>query len=93
MSIALYREAGIRSVEIGGVMFGKMNPKTGRETYPKLELVRLAIPRRVYTASHLDYVAEAIIAVYEKRDRVKGMRIVEQPKHLRHFSARLEELD
>jgi tyrosine phenol-lyase len=92
LTIALYREAGIRSVEIGGVMFGKMDPKNGRETYPKLEMVRLAIPRRVYTASHLDYVAEAIIAVYKKRDRVKGMRIVEQPKHLRHFSATLEEL-
>jgi tryptophanase len=92
LTIALYRQAGIRSVEIGGVMFGKMNPKTGRETYPRLELVRLAIPRRVYTVSHLEYTAEAIIAVYGKRDRVKGMRIVEQPKHLRHFSATLEEL-
>ena len=69
-----------------------MDPKTGRETYPKLELVRLAIPRRVYTVSHLEYVAEAISAVYGKRDRVKGMRIVEQPKHLRHFSATLEEI-
>jgi len=92
LSIALYREAGIRSVEIGGVMFGKMNPKTGREAYPKLELVRLAIPRRVYTASHLDFVADALISLYKKRDRVKGMRIVEQPKHLRHFSATLAEI-
>jgi len=92
LSIAIYREAGIRSVEIGGVMFGKLDPETGLETYPKLELVRLAVPRRVYTASHLDYIAEALIAVYKNRDRVKGMRIVEQPKHLRHFSARLEEL-
>jgi tyrosine phenol-lyase len=93
LTVALYREAGIRSVEIGGVMFGKMDPKTGRETYPRLEMVRLAIPRRVYTVSHLDFIAEALAAVYAKRDRVKGMRIVEQPKHLRHFSARLEELD
>jgi tryptophanase len=73
-------------------MFGKMDPKTGREMYPKLELVRLAIPRRVYAVSHLDYVAEAISAVYGKHDRIKGTGIVEQPKHLRHFSATLEEL-
>jgi tyrosine phenol-lyase len=92
LTIALYRQAGIRAVEIGGVMFGKIDPKTGLETYPKLELVRLAIPRRVYTASHLDVVAEALVEVHRRRDRIKGMRIVEQPKHLRHFSARLEEL-
>jgi len=92
LSVALYREAGIRSVEIGGVMFGKPDPKTGRETYPLLEMVRLAIPRRVYTVSHLEVVADALIALYEKRDSIRGFRIVEAPPHLRHFTARLEEI-
>jgi tryptophanase len=91
LSVALYREAGIRAVEIGGVMFGKRNPRTGRETYPALEMVRLAIPRRVYSASHLEFVAEALISLHRKRDAIKGFRIVEQAPHLRHFTARLEE--
>jgi tryptophanase len=92
LSVALYREAGIRAVEIGGVMFGKKNPRTGREVFPRLEMVRLAIPRRVYTASHLDVVADALISLYGKREAIKGFRIVEQPPHLRHFTARLEEI-
>lgn len=92
LSVALYREAGIRSVEIGGVMFGKKDPKTGRESYPVLEMVRLAVPRRVYTVSHLEVVADALIALYQKRDLIRGFRIVEEPPHLRHFTARLEEI-
>jgi tryptophanase len=92
LSVALYREAGVRSVEIGGVMFGKKDPRTGRETYPLLEMVRLAVPRRVYTVSHLEVVADALIALYEKRDSIRGFRIVEEPPHLRHFTARLEEI-
>ncbi|MGA2588093.1 MAG: tryptophanase [Candidatus Aminicenantales bacterium] len=92
LSVALYREAGIRAVEIGGVMFGKKDPRTGQEVFPRLEMVRLAIPRRVYTASHLDVVADALISLYGKRDAIKGFRIVEQPPHLRHFTARLEEI-
>jgi len=68
------------------------NPKTGREVYPELEMVRLAIPRRVYTASHLEAVADALIALYKKRDAVKGFKIVEQTLHLRHFTIRMEEL-
>jgi len=92
LSVALYREAGIRAVEIGAVMFGKRDPKTGREIYPELEMVRLAIPRRVYTASHLEAVADALAAVLKKRDAVKGFKIVWQTPHLRHFTARLEEL-
>jgi tyrosine phenol-lyase len=92
LTVALYREAGIRSVEIGGVMFGKTDPRTGREIFPALEMVRLAIPRRVYSASHLEFVAESLISLYKKRDAIKGLRIVEQAPHLRHFTARLEEV-
>jgi len=85
--IELYRHGGIRSVEIGSVMFGRHDPATGEETLHDSELVRLAIPRRVYTKSHIDYVVEAIAEVYECRDALAGVRIVEQPRALRHFSA------
>ena len=92
LTIALYREAGIRSVEIGGVMFGKKDARTGREVYPPLEMVRLAVPRRVYTASHLHAVAEAFERVAKGRDKIRGFRIVRQSPRLRHFTARLEEV-
>jgi tryptophanase len=92
LTVALYREAGIRAVEIGGVMFAKKDKKTGREVFPKLELVRLAIPRRVYTSAHLDYVAEAIIELYKNRDKIRGLRIVRESPYLRHFTAQLEEV-
>jgi tryptophanase len=87
---ALYLEAGVRCCEIGTVMFG-MHPD-GSETPAAMDLVRLAIPRRVYTQSHIDYVAEAVIAVYEGRERLHGYRIAEQPKALRHFTARFTPL-
>ena len=93
LTVALYRESGIRAVEIGGVMFGRKNPKTGREVFPELELVRLAIPRRVYTASHLIFVAEALAAIARKPERVKGIRVIEEPRFLRHFTARFEEIE
>jgi tryptophanase len=92
LTIALYREAGIRTVGIGGVMFGKKDEKTGKESFPKLELVRLAIPRRVYTLSHFNFIADAVIQTYKKRDQVKGVRIAHQAPHLRHFTARMEEI-
>ncbi|HHN77984.1 MAG TPA: tryptophanase [Phycisphaerales bacterium] len=82
----LYREGGIRSCEIGSVMFG------GEGGPPPMELVRLAIPRRVYTQSHIDYVAEVFIALKEKAGALRGMRIVEQPPALRHFTAKFEEI-
>jgi tryptophanase len=88
--VELYRHGGIRSVEIGSVMFGKMDPESGEESYAAFELVRLAIPRRVYTKSQIDYVVESIIEVHRARKRVRGVRIVEQPSTLRHFSARFE---
>jgi len=72
LTVALYRQAGIRTSEIGAVMFAKKDPKTGREIFPQLELVRLAIPRRVYTSAQIEYVAEAIIRHYEKRDGKSG---------------------
>jgi tryptophanase len=87
---ALYVEAGIRGVEIGTVMFGK-HPD-GSESPATMDLVRLAIPRRVYTQSHIDFVAEAVIFVAGMRERLRGYRIAEAPQVLRHFTARFEPL-
>ncbi len=89
---ALYRHAGIRSVEIGRVMFGGIDPVTGKAGEAPMELVRLAIPRRVYTQSHIDYVVEACIELYQQRDAIRGLRIVEEPPALRHFTAKLAEI-
>jgi len=86
---SLYIEGGIRSVEIGSVMFGKYD-KQGNFVPPPMELVRLAIPRRVYTQSHIDYVSEVIIDVYKKRDTLKGYKIVYEAPMLRHFTAKFE---
>jgi tryptophanase len=86
----LYLEGGIRAVEIGSVMFASKDEQTGEWMYPELELVRLAIPRRVYTQTHLDYVADVIIELYHKRDSIRGMRYTYEPPFLRHFTARFE---
>jgi tryptophanase len=83
LAVELYRHAGIRSVEIGSVMFGEN---------AKHELLRLAIPRRVYTQSHIDYVVEAILEVNERRQRIRGLTIESEPPFLRHFSARFRQL-
>lgn len=88
---ALYVEGGIRGVEIGSFMFGKYDDKGDLIAAP-MELVRLAIPRRVYTQSHIDYVAEVIIEVFEKRQELKGLKIVEEAPLLRHFTAKLKPL-
>jgi tryptophanase len=90
--VELYREAGIRAVEIGTVMFGRRTPETGEEIPGPMELVRLAIPRRVYTQSHIDYVVEAILQVWARRETVSGYRFTEQAPVLRHFTARFEEV-
>lgn len=92
LTCELYLQGGIRGCEIGSVMFSVPNPVTGEITYPKLEMVRLAIPRRVYTQSHLDYVADMIIKIAEKADTLRGYKITYQPKLLRHFTARFEPL-
>lgn len=86
----LYLAGGIRGVEIGSVMFGKPDPATGKEIPATNELVRLALPRRVYTQSHVNYVSEVIAQVFAKRDSAKGMRIIQQPDFLRHFTAHFE---
>ena len=88
---ALYLHGGIRSVEIGSLMFGKYDDN--KQLIPaQLELVRLAIPRRVYTQSHIDYVAEVVIEVFNARDKIKGLSIVEEAAMLRHFTAKLKQL-
>ena len=90
VAIALYLLGGVRACEIGTLMFGRRDPETGEETAGPRELVRLAIPRRVYTQTHMDYVIEVVIKAYEERESLPAYRIVEQPPFLRHFSAKLE---
>jgi tryptophanase len=88
LSLILYLEGGVRSVEIGSVMFG--HQPDGSEKPAAMELVRLAFPRRVYTQSHVDYLAEVILYVNEIKERIRGVRLVNAPETLRHFTARLE---
>ncbi len=92
LSCELYLEGGIRGVEIGSVAFAREDPETGEMIYPALELVRLAIPRRVYTQAHLDYVVEVCRRIYERRERIRGLRYTYAPPLLRHFTARFEPL-
>ncbi len=92
LAVALYRDYGIRGVEIGTVMFGRTDPATGRTIHPELEMVRLAIPRRVYTNMQITYVAESIIELYQRRDAIAGLRMTYETPVLRHFTCRFEEL-
>jgi tyrosine phenol-lyase len=92
LTVALYVEGGIRGVEIGSVMFGHKDAKTGEDIFPSLELVRLAIPRRVYTQAHMDYVADVVSDLYRRREEIRGLRMVYQSPRLRHFTARFEPL-
>lgn len=87
----LYLNGGIRAVEIGSVMFGKYD-KDGKVISPPMELVRLAIPRRVYTQSHIDYVSEVVIEVFNNRDNLKGYKIIYEAPVLRHFTAKFKKL-
>jgi tryptophanase len=89
LAVELYRDGGVRGVEIGSVMFG-VPQDDGTETPARLELVRLAVPRRTYTQSHIDYVAEVVLAVAGRAESLRGFRIIEQARWLRHFTARFE---
>ena len=92
LTAELYLEGGIRGVEIGTVMFGRRDPETGEETPGPMELVRLTIPRRVYTQSHIDYVIEIILDVFRRREEIGGFQFTHQADVLRHFTARFEPL-
>src|SRR5262249_2843734 len=87
---ALYETGGVRAVEIGGGVVWERGPERGCETYSAMDLVRLAIPRRVYTQSHVDYLAEVVLETYSKRETIRGVRFVRQAPFLRHFTAEFE---
>jgi len=91
VAVALYEIGGIRTCEIGTVMFGRQ--PDGSEVPAPMDLVRLAFPRRTYTQSHADYVVEVFEELAAKKDSLKGMRIVSQPKLLRHFTCQFEPMD
>ena len=91
LAVALYREGGVRACEIGTVMFGRR--PDGDECPAEMDLVRLAIPRRTYTQSHLDYVIEVMSSLASHAERIHGLRIVFEPPSLRHFTARFEPLE
>ncbi|MCS7053093.1 MAG: tyrosine phenol-lyase [Ignavibacterium sp.] len=91
LAAEIYIDSGVRGMERGLVSAGR-DPKTGEHRYPKLELVRLTFPRRVYTQSHIDVMVESIAEVYDKRKSIKGLKMVYEPKYLRFFQARFERL-
>lgn len=93
LAIALYEEGGIRGVPLGALVFSHVDPVTNQTVLPKMELIRLAIPRRVYTESHMDYVVSVMKNILKRKDSLKGFRITWEPALLRHFSAEFEPVD
>jgi len=91
LAAELYLEAGIRSMERGNVSAGR-DPETGKNRHPALELVRLTLPRRVYTQAHMDVVAESVVRVFQRRENIKGLEMVYEPEYLRFFQARFRPL-
>ena len=89
LAAELYVDSGVRAMERGIVSAGR-DKKTGKHHYPKLELVRLTIPRRVYTQAHMDVTAESVASVHDQREKVRGLKMVYEPKYLRFFQARFE---
>jgi tyrosine phenol-lyase len=92
LAAELYLQGGIRSFEIGSLIFGKYDPETGVEQPGPVDLLRLALPRRVYTQSHIDYVIDAVVAVWRRRDMIRGLELTYQAPRLRHFTARFRRL-
>jgi len=92
LAASLYVESGVRSMERGIISAGR-DKETGENNHPKLETVRLTIPRRVYTYRHMDVVADAVIRLYEYRERIRGLQFVYEPKQLRFFTARFEKIN
>jgi tyrosine phenol-lyase len=92
LAAALYLDSGIRAMERGIVSAGR-NKETGENNHPKLELVRLTIPRRVYTQAHMDVVAESVESVFAERASIRGLRMTYEPKYLRFFQARFAPLE
>ena len=88
---AIYEESAVRSMERGAVSKGR-DKETGENIFPALELVRLTIPRRVYTNTHMEYTANAIINLYENKDAIPGLKMVYEPEYLRFFQARFEQI-
>jgi tryptophanase len=93
LAVELYCEGAIRGVEIGSVMFACLDPDTNQWHYPDLELLRLAIPRRTYTQSHFDYVADTFAAIKARATEIHGYKFTYAPELLRHFTARFEPLE
>ncbi|TKJ23228.1 MAG: hypothetical protein CEE43_03600 [Promethearchaeota archaeon Loki_b32] len=91
LSAAIYEDSAVRTMEREAVSKGR-DKDTGENIFPPLELVRFTIPRRVYTNTHMEYIAESIVRLYEKRDTIPGLKMVFEPKHLRFFQARFEQL-
>lgn len=89
LCVELYLESGVRAVEVGTLLAGR-NPETGEEIYPELDLLRLTIPRRVYTYNHMDWVAEGLARIAARKDGIRGLKMTYEPEILRHFTARFD---